>query len=105
MLTTVWYHDDDKRPTKSGHYLGYKLPTLGDDSEGYGVFYWDLDRSGWRESSAPHSYAVLLSIWADCPKHDPHDHEFHQPTVAEIDAWKHVQDAIDKYNMVRTLLK
>ena len=103
MFTSIWYHDGDKRPSKSGYYLAYKMSTLGDDSEGFESFYWDHDRTVWREFKAPHASAIRVSIWTTCPEHDPDYDNYNEPTVAEIDAWKNVEDAISKFNMVKEL--
>ena len=103
MITSIWYHMDDNRPSKEGYYLAYKLPTLGDDEEGYGVYYWDSDYTDWRESRAPNSYGMKVSLWAELPLHDPHDSTTHAPSVAEINAWENVLDAISKFNMIKEL--
>jgi hypothetical protein len=103
MITSIWYNMDDTRPLKEGYYLAYKLPTLGDDEEGYGVYYWDGDYRDWRESRAPHSHGINVSIWAEMPVHNPRSRAIHIPTAAEIDAWRNVIDAIDKFNMVKEL--
>ena len=105
MHTSIWYHCEDKCPKKSGHYLAYKLPTLGDDEEGYGVYYWNDYYTEWRESMAAHSSTVQVSIWAECPVHNPDNHMPMIPVPAEIDAWKKVLEAIEQYNIVRALVQ
>lgn len=107
ILTSVWYHTGDKQPTKSGHYIAYKLPTYGDDSEGYELYYWDLAKREWREFLAPHSSTIYVSYWTKGPdvEHSSHSTTVDMPTPAEIDAWKNVMDAIDKYNMVKALVQ
>jgi hypothetical protein len=103
MITSIWYTTDDNRPTVEGYYLAYKLPSLGDDSEGYGVYYWDQHDTYWRESAARHSYNIRVSLWAELPQHDPHNNTTHPPSIAELDAWETVIEAIDKFNMVKEL--
>jgi hypothetical protein len=103
MITSIWYHIEDNRPTKTGYYLAYKKPSLGDDSEGYGVYYWDNEYTDWRESAAPHSYGMRVTLWSELPAHDPYDSTTHAPTIAEVDAWNNVVDAIDKFNMIKEL--
>lgn len=105
MITSIWCHVEDKCPKHSGYYLAYKLPRLGDDEEGYGLYYWDDYYTDWRESAAPHSRGVEVSIWTSCPDHDMEKHMSRQPLPAEINAWKNVCDAIDQYNMITTLVK
>jgi hypothetical protein len=105
MITSIWRHEDDICPKVSGHYLAYKKSTLGDDSEGYGLYYWDDYYTEWRESMAPHSHTIQVSIWTDCPEHDPDNHIASKPVPAEIAAWKNVCDAIDQYNMITKLVK
>jgi hypothetical protein len=103
MITSIWYHIEDHRPTKTGYYLAYKKPSLGDDSEGYGVYYWDSEYSDWRESSSPHSYGLRVTLWSELPAHDPYDSDTHAPSVAEVNAWENVVDAISKFNMIKEL--
>jgi hypothetical protein len=103
MITSIWYYIEDHRPTQTGYYLAYKKPSLGDDSEGYGVYYWDNEYTDWRESAAPHSHGMRVSLWAELPAHDPHDSTIHAPSVAEVDAWNNVIDAISKFNMIKEL--
>lgn len=102
MFTSIWYHVGDKRPDNEGYYLAYKKSSLGDDDEGYGLYYWGRDRE-WRESMAPHSHTVRVSVWSELPEHDPDNYTFHAPSVAEIDAWANVEDAISKFNMIKEL--
>ena len=105
MKTSIWYHVDEKCPKVSGYYIAYKLPSLGDDEEGYGVYYWDDYYTDWRESRVPHSLGVQVSIWTECPEHDPDNHVSSQPVPAEIAAWKKVCEAIDQFNIITKLVK
>lgn len=104
MITSIWQHSEDICPRESGHYLAYKLPTLGDDSEGFGLYYWDNYYTDWRETMAPHSHGVEVSIWTPCPEHDTNG-RVHGPVAAEIAAWKNVCEAIDQYNIIKKLVK
>lgn len=106
MKTSIWYHSEDTLPEKEGYYLAYKLPTFGDDSEGYGIYYWGTYYHEWRETIAPHSSTVRVSYWSECPRgEDDYTTDVSLPTVAEIDAWNKVQEAIDQYNMIRSLVR
>jgi hypothetical protein len=105
MITSIWKHEDDICPKVSGHYLAYKLPSLGDDEEGYGLYYWDIYYTEWRESKAPHSHSIKVSIWTQCPEHDPDNYVSRQALPAEIDAWKKVCEAIDHFNIITKLVK
>jgi len=106
MYTSIWYHVDDNCPKKDGYYLAYKLPTLGDDEEGYGVYYWNNEYTDWSESAAAHSHGIQVSIWAECPNHFYNYKPVNKiPTTAEIDAWKNVLDAISKFNMIKELVR
>jgi hypothetical protein len=102
MNTTVWYNIEDKVPKNAGYYLAYKKPSFGDDSEGFGVYYYGSFNC-WRESKASHSLNIKVSVWTDMPLHNPQSETSHLPSVAEIDAWKNVEDAISKYNMIKEL--
>jgi hypothetical protein len=102
MLTSIWYHMGDKTPTESDFYLAYKLPTIGDDDEGYGLYYWSCATREWRDGS----HAVKISYWTECPADTASMYEYSiMPTVAEIDAWNNVEDAVSKYNMVKELAR
>ena len=106
MKTSIWYHKEDKLPEKEGYYLAYKIPTFGDDSEGYGVYYWDTYYDEWRETIATHSSTIRISYWSECPRiEDDYNNDVLLPTVAEIDAWNKVQEAINQYNMIRELVR
>lgn len=106
ILTSVWYNMGDKTPSDSGFYLAYKLPTIGDDSQGYDTFYWDKEEKEWREFQSRRSHTVRVNYWSAFPGplHNIPEHVV-MPTVAEIDAWKNVEDAISKYNMVKELAR
>jgi hypothetical protein len=118
MKTSIWYHNEDMCPKKSGHYLAYKLPTFGDDSEGYGLYYWNDYYADWQESMAPHSHSIKVSIWSHCPEHDPNNHMTLQPVPAEILGKKYVKQksmlgkkyvkhrSLDyQYNVIRGLVR
>jgi hypothetical protein len=105
MITSIWKHEDDICPKVSGHYLAYKLPSFGDSEEGYGLYYWDNYYTEWRESKAPHSHSIKVSIWTECPEHDPDNHISLQPLPAELSAWKKVCEAIDYFNIITKLVK
>lgn len=107
ILTSIWYHTGDKQPPSTGYYIAYKLPTLGDDHEGYELWYWDNEKREWREFRAPHGSAIKVSYWTHGPDIDEINHvcSVNMPTVAEVDAWKNVEDAISKYNMVKELTR
>ena len=105
MITTIWKHVNDSIPKQTGYYLAYKIATLGDDEEGFGLYYWRNEAREWKMSIAPHSYNIKVSIWSILPEHDPDNYQLTRPTVAEIDAWKNVQDAVDKYNMIKELVR
>lgn len=95
----------DMRPPKKGHYLAYKLPTLADDNEGYGLYYWNDYQVCWKESMATHSHEIKVSYWCECPLLREHEYNSKIPTVAELDAWNKVHEAVDQYNMIRTLVR
>ena len=105
MLTNIWYYNEDKIPEKEGYYFGYKLSTIGDDSEGYGLYYWRSYYGEWRESRAPHSHRIRVSMWCELPDVKDRISSRLLPTAAEIDAWKNVEDAVAKYNMIKSLVQ
>lgn len=103
MFTSIWYRVEDKKPEVTGYYLAYKKSSLGDDEEGFGCYFWNAQYSTWSESAAPNSHVILVSIWSEMPEHDPDNYSYHTPSVAEIDAWENVENAISKFNMVKEL--
>lgn len=105
MYTSVWYHTNERCPKKNGHYLAYKTATLGDDSEGFGLYYWDNYYTEWRGSMALHSSSIEVSIWSECPVHDPDNYMPLKSVPAEINAWKKVCEAVDQYNVIRGLVR
>jgi hypothetical protein len=48
---------------------------------------------------------MRVSLWTELPAHDPRSSTTHTPSIAEVDAWKNVEDAISKFNMIKTLTK
>ncbi len=105
MITTIWKHVNDSIPKQTGYYLAYKMATMGDDEEGFGLYYWRNEAREWKFSGALPSYTIQVSLWSTLPEHDPDNYQPTIPTVAEIDAWKSVQNAIDRYNMIRELVR
>jgi hypothetical protein len=105
MITSIWYDSEDKLPEKEGYYLGYKKPTLGDDEEGFGLYYWGTYYRQWRENISTHSPTIFISFWCEPPDIKYPMSQILMPTDAEIDAWKNVQDAISKYNMIKNLVQ
>lgn len=122
MKLSIWYHNSDKQPDKDGLYLTYRGWGMGGKADGdcdHGYLYYRTKDKTWYEyegawrSSFPESVSFVY-YWTDADpvgwvEKDPPivnrkqvKPEMH---VAEQEAWKNVQDALDKYNMIRTLLK
>jgi hypothetical protein len=110
MKACVWYDMDERIPTVSGYYLAFKGMSMGDDETGCDYYYWNAKSAEWRDSQISSSYSVNVIYWTEA---DPaawySTYRFRQKSgalpVAEQDAWNAVQQAIEKYEMVKALTK
>jgi hypothetical protein len=122
MKVSIWHHASDKQPDKSGYYLAYRGWGMGGKADGdsdHGYLYyrkeddtWYGHKGAWR-SSFP-DIVSFVYYWSDA---DPAQWVADDPPlsqrkqvkpemhVAEREAWKNVQEALDRYNMIRTLLQ
>lgn len=117
MRTSIWYRTEERQPAKSGRYLchrGFGMGGMSDSDHELGylyynakkrwwqrysmdsmsdsgitVYYWtDVDTDAWIESDGP-SYTIRERL------KDPH------PALAE--AWKDVEAAIERYQVIKEL--
>lgn len=116
MKTAIWHHTADRRPDKSGYYLGYRTMTLADDTTGIDYFYWN-DTGGtngkgeWRTDDTCYSRWANVYYWS---KDDPEDWVNSDPPVKyrkkpkdnpALDiAWQNVQRAVAQYELIRSLV-
>lgn len=109
MKACVWYTVEEKLPPRAGYYLGFKGMSMGDDETSCDYYFWDAKRAEWRDSQISQSYYVNVVFWTEA---DPNDwyknynlRRRDEISVAEKDAWSAVQQAIEKYEMVKALTK
>ena len=112
MKPCVWYDVEEKLPLTKGYYLAYKGMSIGDDEAETDYYYWDPKYAEWRdyESRSIGGYANVV-YWTDA---DPATW-YNEPvgrsktrrkvSEAEIDACRAVEQAIERYEVVRTLTK
>lgn len=110
MKACVWYDVDEKLPPKTGYYLGFKGMSIGDDETGCDYYYWDAKKAEWRDSQISNAYYVNVVFWTEADPSDWYDkyrisQRKNKISTAEQDAWQAVQQAIEKYEMVRALTK
>lgn len=112
MKTSIWYDVDEKLPPAKGYYLAFKGLSIGDDETETAYYYWDPKYAEWRNyESKSIGDTVNVVYWTEA---DPLD--WYQEPVsrtktrrkiseAEIDAWREVEQAIKRYEVVRKLTK
>ncbi len=112
MKTSIWYHVDEKLPTKSGTYVTFVGPTMASDDSCVGTSYFHTAgrsdsitwNSRWQESRAPHSAWANVVYWCDADPAEWYENTYvikHTPALD--DAWAAVQDAVGKYEMLKAL--
>lgn len=114
MKISIWHHTADKQPDKSGHYLCYRGWGIGgksDSDSDHGYLYYNKGSKCWQDYRNG-TTASFVYYWTDA---DPQGWVDNDPpvvrrkkeieNVALNDAWKSVQDALEKYEMIRTLVK
>jgi len=112
MKPCVWYDVDEKLPTEKGYYLAFKGMSMGDSDTETAYYYWDPKYAEWRDyESRSMSDTANIVEWTDA---DPATW-YNEPvgrrktrrkiSEAEIDAWRAVEQAIERYEVVRNLVK
>ena len=112
MKPCVWYDVDEKLPPVKGYYLAYKGLSMGDDNAETDYYYWDPKYAEWRDyESRSIGNTANVVYWTDA---DPATW-YNEPvgrrktkrkiSEAEIDAWRAVEQAIERYEVVRNLVK
>lgn len=116
MRTSIWYHSVDQNPNKSGHYLcyrGFGMGGMSDSDHSTGYLWYDKGSDDWYDYE-DRVHSAIVYYWTDS---DPENWVDTDPPVTQRkkvnresspalkDAWKKVQEAINQYEMIRTLLK
>ena len=113
MKTSIWYHNADQQPDKSGYYLAYKSYSMGDDSTNAGYYYYSKTSGTWRDSSLNSSHYANVYYWTDADPEawvdsDPPLSQRKASTAAKSNpaleiAWNNVQEAIRQYEIIKAL--
>jgi hypothetical protein len=109
MKAGIWYDMEEKCPPKSGYYLAFKGMSIGDDETASGYYYWNARRAEWLDSNTSMGRSANVIYWTEA---DPEDwYEKYslrtraEITAAEKDAWAQVEQALERYEIVRALAK
>lgn len=121
MRTSIWFRTEEKQPDKSGYYLSYRGWGIGgkDDSESdHGYLYYYTKSGEWYEhesdirSGFPRT--AIVYYWTDATPDEWTDEDppsiklrriKEEHNVALESAYKDVLIAIDKYNMIKELIR
>ena len=120
MRTSIWYRTEAKNPDKSGFYLSYRgfgMGGMADSDSEHGYMYYDQREDCWLDHRS--GYEAIVYYWTDADPNgwvdqDPPSikirknynpvtkkHDTDHPAVA--DAWSDVEEAIKRYETVKTL--
>jgi hypothetical protein len=113
MRPCVWYDVTEKQPPKSGYYLAFKGMSMGDSETSCEYYYWNSSANEWRDGKYSGSHWANVVYWTDAdpnawyeaPDWQRRRKDKQQVSVAEQDAWRAVQEAIERYEVVRQLAK
>jgi len=122
MRTSIWFRTEEKQPDKSGYYLSYRgwgMAGKGECDHDYGYLYYRKEDDSWYghkgawNSSFPDEVSFVY-YWSDADPHgwvekDPPSSKLRklieEHNVALESAYKDVLIAIDKYNMIKELVR
>lgn len=108
MKACVWYTMDEKIPPQSGYYLAFKGMSMGDDETGCDYYYWNAKSAEWRDSQISMAHYVNIVYWTEADPAAWYDkyrirQKYGALSPAEQDAWDAVQQAIERYEVVKAL--
>lgn len=121
MQASIWYEGDEKRPDKSGYYLAYRGWGMGgapDGASDYGYLYFSTHQNAWYEyesdsRSRMKNPVSFVYYWTTA---DPYNWVHDKPSSFRIgktlkpnptldDAWREVEKAVEKYNILKKLIE
>ena len=121
MRTSIWFRTEEKQPDDSGYYFTYRgwgIAGKADGDEDYGYLYYYAKTNTWYEYAGEirsmHPNTCIVYYWSDADPHgwvndDPPSIKLQklkeEHNVALESAYKDVLIAIDKYNMIKELVK
>lgn len=110
MKTSIWYHTKEKQPTESGYYIGYRVWGFGGKIDGESeldYFYYDERQDRWLEHKTYSSRFVMVAYWTDAQPdiwvEKFKEKDFYKKNPALENAWKNVEEAYEKYVIVKNL--
>lgn len=117
MRVSVWYRTELQQPPKSGYYLSYRGWGMGGKADGdhdHGYVYYDKKKDMWRDYQDVNSGYAIVYYWTDATPDDWTDQDppsvklrklKEEHNVALESAYNDVLIAIDKYNIIKELVK
>lgn len=117
MKTSLWFRTEECNPPKSGTYLCYRGFGIGgmDDGDRHLDYrYYDAKKNSWREYEyGGGDYDIIIYYWTDAipdywvdedpPSKDIKGMLSTNPTI--MDAWSEVVKAVERFNIVKGLIK
>ena len=110
MKTSIWHHNTDRQPDKSGYYLAYKSYSMGDNETDTGYYYYNKLANEWRDSKLSQAHYANVYYWTDA---DPEGWVNSDPPLTQRKAaksnpaleiaWNNVQEAIRQYEIIKAL--
>jgi hypothetical protein len=114
MRTSLWHRTELKNPDKSDHYLcyrGFGIGGMGDGDNEYGYCYYNAKKNAWYQYQRDYN-SIIVYYWTDATpddwiNEDPPSTMIHElklnPTI--MDAWDDVVKAVERFNIVKGLIK
>jgi len=110
MKTSIWHHNADRQPDKSGYYLAYKSYSMGDNETDTGYYYYNKLANEWRDSKLSQAHYANVYYWTDA---DPEGWVNSDPPLTQRKAvttnpaleiaWNNIQEAIRQYEIIKAL--
>ena len=115
MRTSLWFRTEECNPPKSGTYLCYRGFGIGgmcDEDHHLDYRWYDAKRNSWHEYQRDRT-SIIVYYWtdamvddwidADPPSKDIKGMLATNPTI--MDAWDDVVKAVERFNIVKGLIK
>lgn len=118
MRTSIWYRTELQQPKESGYYLTYRGWGMGGKADGdsdNGYLYYHKKTNKWYEYESAvrsmHPNSCIVYYWTDADPAgwtDSDPPSIHIQPVKEHpalqDAWQRVQEAIERYEILKKLI-
>ena len=121
MHTSIWYRTEEKQPSKSGYYLTYRGWGMGGKADGesdHGYLFYHTKTANWYEDEyedrSINPRTCIVYYWTDA---DPYGWTEQDPPSTALrkmkldsnhtleSAWEDVQLAVNKYNLIKELIR